>query len=102
MVRSLHGNRDIGDPVIDLLISTLPEPVAVNDRTVCLIRYKVLDPVLADEPSQPFSHIQNLVFCKEIHQTIAGRCSCQTYDPLHLRPYLHQSLESFCLPVLKG
>ena len=102
MVGSLHGNRDIGDPVVDPLISPLPEPVAVNNRTVRLIRHKVLDSVLADEPSQPFSHIQNLVFCKKIHQAITGRCSCQTYDALHLRPYLYKYLEPLRLPVFEG
>ena len=102
VVGSLHGNRDIGDSVINPLISTLPEPVAVYDRTVCLIRYKVLDSVLADKPSKSLSHIQNLVFCKEIHQTIAGRRAGQAHNPFHSRPYLHQCFEPLRLPVLKG
>ena len=102
MIGSLHGNRDIGDPVINPLIGTLPEPVAVNNRTVRLIRHKVLGPVLADEPSQSLSLIQNLVFCKEIHESVAGRRSSQTDNSFHPWSNLHQCLEPLRLPVLKG
>ena len=102
VVGSLHGNRDIGDPVVYPLISTFPKPITVNNRTIRLIWHKVLDSVLADKSSKSLSHIQNLVFCKEIHQTVAGRCSSQAHNPFHSRPYLHQCLEPLRLPVLKG
>ena len=48
-----------------------------------------------NEPTEAFSHVDDLELCPQMHQSVAGRSAGESNDTLDPGPYLHQSLEAF-------
>ena len=90
MVGSLHGNGDVGDFLIDRLVSTGKESIGVNDLAVSLIRCEVVVSVHPDKATKALSHVQNFEFCPQIHQTICGRGTGKAHNAPDPWPYLHK------------
>ena len=86
----------------DIIRCAVPTQEAVNDLSVSFIWCKKGGAVLSNESSKPCSHIKQLKFCKQIHQTVGRRSTCQTYDAFHKRSDFQQALEPLCLAVLEG
>ena len=94
MVGSLHGNRDIGDSLIYRLIRTGQESVGINDLAATLIRCEVVVPIHADEATETLSHVQNLEFCPQVHQTVCGRGTGKAHNAPDPWPHLHKCFET--------
>ena len=96
-VGAFHGDCDVRNPAVDFFLSERERLIGINHKTVGLVRAEELLTVAGDEAAQAHTLVQQLVFGKQIHQSIAGGRSGQPNDPTHFRPHFHQSLESLGL-----
>lgn len=95
MVRGFHRNGDIRDFPVYGLLGTGFRKVAVNDLAVHGVRHEILLPIIGNEPTEAFSHVDDLELCPQIHQSVAGRSAGEPNDTLDSGPYPHQSFEAF-------
>ena len=95
VVRGFHRNGDIRDFPVYGLLGTGFRTVAVNDLAVHGDRHEILLPIIGNEPTEAFSHVDDLELCPQIHQSVAGWSAGEPNDTLDSGPYLHQSLEAF-------
>ena len=103
IVQSLHGNRDVRDPLVDHLLCSLSGYILEHDACLRIHRpsLKVGFPVAADKFSKALPAIQNPNLCPQIHETIRGWCAGQSDPPLHKWPHFSQKLETLGLIVLE-
>ncbi|MPM98486.1 hypothetical protein SDC9_145674 [bioreactor metagenome] len=62
MVGCLHADRNVGDFVVDPLLSIRQRLVAEDHLSVALIGNEVVGAILADKPAEPPAHIQEPIF----------------------------------------
>jgi len=73
VVGGFHGNCDVRDFVIYLLLGVGQRLVAINHHSVTLVRLKVGVSVLPDKPAEPLSHIQQK--SGELYQEYRAYCA---------------------------
>ena len=102
MVGGLHGNGDVGDFAVYLLLRPRQRLVGKYHLPVLLIRPEVGGAVLPDEPPKPLAHVQQPELRPQVHEAVAARRPCQPHDALYLRPDFHQRPEPLRLVVFEG
>lgn len=103
IIQSLHGNRDVRDPLVDHLLCSLSGYILEHDACCRVHRpsLKVGFPVAADKLSKALPAIQNPNLCPQIHKAVGRRCAGQTDPPLHKRTDFSQELKTLGLIVLE-
>ena len=60
MIGCFHGDGDVGNLLIDSLLISGQGSVGEHHLSVSLVWYKVILPILRDEPPQMLSHVEYL------------------------------------------
>ena len=102
VIRGLHGNADVADQLIDLLLRALPQLIRVHDLPVPLIRHKELFPVVGHEPTKALPHVQQVHLRPQVDQGIGRGRAGQPDHPAAQGAHLFERLEPLCLGQLEG
>ena len=97
VIGGFHADGDVRHQPVDMFLGSGQRFVGKHDLLVALVRGKEATTVSADEATEPFSHIQQLVLRPQIHKPVAAGCAGQANDAFYCRAHLHQRLEAFCL-----
>ena len=102
IVAGPHGDGDVGDPLIDGVLSSRQGLIGEHHLSVSLVRLEVGAAVPGDEPAQASAHVQHPELRPQVHQPIGGGRAGQAHDALDAGPHLQQCAEPLGLVAFEG
>ena len=104
IVQGLHGDGDVRDPLIDLLLRSRQRFITKDHSGMGIHPGGPEEgfPVPAYEPAKPLSPVDQEGLGPEVHQAVGGGRPSQADDPLYMRPDLPQCHPPLRPVVLEG